>query len=239
MAPSLVERNTGVMIFHGRRVTRTEESASGGGVARARIRRWFRGLHGLGEGQPQRVAGGPSWSSRFIGLMRFLEATLIPAALITPVQGAQSVALAWKPSSESGIVNFTIYYGVACRDYTTSVSVGTATNATIAGLYEGTSYYFAVTASNNLGLESDFSNEISYTVPEPIPKLQIRVTPTRQVVLTVTGQIDHNYDILATETWTDWTVIGTVGADASGSAVFTDSNAANSEIRWYRARVAQ
>ena len=171
--------------------------------------------------------------------MRFMGATLILAALIAPVQAAQSVTLAWEPSSESGIVNYAVYYGVASRGYTNSASVGTATQATLSGLREDTTYYFAVTASSSLGLESDFSSEVSYTAPYDFPKLQIRVTPTRQVVMTVTGQTDHAYDILATETWTNWTIIGTVTAGVSGSAVFADTNATNSDMRWYRARDTQ
>jgi hypothetical protein len=226
------------MIFHERRVMRTTGGEFGVGVACTRIRLWLRGLCGRDEGQLRRADGAACWASRFIGLVRFLGATLILAAPIASAQGAHSVTLAWEPSSEGEIVNYNIYYGVACRNYTDSVSAGTATKATISGLMEGTTYYFAVTASNSMGLESDFSDEISYTVQKPFPRLQIRVTPTRQVVLTVTGQPDHAYEILATETWTTWTVIGTVLTGASGSAVFTGTNAANSEVCHYRTRDA-
>ena len=45
------------------------------------------------------------------------------------------------------------------------MSAGTATNATVFGLEEGTAYYFAATCFDAEGLESDYSNEVSYRVP--------------------------------------------------------------------------
>jgi hypothetical protein len=62
-------------------------------------------------------------------------------------------------------VGYKVYYGVASRTYTNIVDVGDVTNTTISGLVEGTTYYFAVTAYNILGMESDYSAEVSYTVP--------------------------------------------------------------------------
>ena len=37
----------------------------------------------------------------------------------------------------------------------------------MSNLLNGTTYFFAVTAYDTNGLESDFSTEISYTIPEP------------------------------------------------------------------------
>jgi hypothetical protein len=77
----------------------------------------------------------------------------------------QSVNLAWSPSPDTNVVGYRVYYGVASRTYTNMVDVGAVTNATIGGLVEGKTYYFAATAYNILGLESDYSAEISYTIP--------------------------------------------------------------------------
>jgi oxalate decarboxylase/phosphoglucose isomerase-like protein (cupin superfamily) len=77
----------------------------------------------------------------------------------------QSVNLAWSPSPDTNVVGYRVYYGVVSRTYTNMVDVGAATNATISGLVEGATYYFAATAYNVLGLESDFSTEVSYTIP--------------------------------------------------------------------------
>ena len=64
--------------------------------------------------------------------------------------------------------------------------------------------------------------------------MQIRAAPAKQVILTVTGQVGHTYDILATQNFTTWTVIGTVTVGAGGSSDFTDTNAANFPKRFYR-----
>ncbi|HET7624075.1 MAG TPA: fibronectin type III domain-containing protein, partial [Verrucomicrobiae bacterium] len=78
---------------------------------------------------------------------------------------SQSVTLQWSPSTDSSVTGYNIYYGVASRNYTNKVTVGNVTNATVTGLQEGVTYYFAATAFNAIGLESDFSEEVSYTVP--------------------------------------------------------------------------
>lgn len=79
----------------------------------------------------------------------------------------RSVTLAWDPSSDPNIASYNVYYGVASRVYTNTIPAGTSTNATIPGLIEGTTYYFAATCVDKLGLESDFSTEVYYTVPTP------------------------------------------------------------------------
>jgi cell wall assembly regulator SMI1 len=45
--------------------------------------------------------------------------------------------------------------------------MGNLTSNTISGLVSGATYYFAVTAIGTNGLESDYSAEVSYTVPLP------------------------------------------------------------------------
>jgi hypothetical protein len=177
------------------------------------------------------------WSGRVRGLTRVLGAGLFFALIPNPVLALQSVTLAWTPSPDTNVLGYRIYYGVASRTYTNVVDVNKATNATISGLVEARKYYFAATAYNLLGLESDYSSEASYTVPTNAPvRLQIRTAPARQFVLTLTGPIGHTYEILATQTLTTWTVIGTVTVGAGGSMDLTDTNAASFAKRFYRAR---
>jgi hypothetical protein len=78
-----------------------------------------------------------------------------------------SVTLAWNPSISTNVAGYKIYYGLACGVYNNTISVAgsTATNVTVTGLVEGTTYYFAATAVDTLGIESQFSNETSYSVP--------------------------------------------------------------------------
>jgi hypothetical protein len=179
------------------------------------------------------------WSSRIMGLTKVLGGILFFALLPNPVQAVPSVTLAWNPSLDTNVAGYNVYYGVACHAYTNMVNVGKATNVTITGLVEGTTYYFAATAYNTLGLESDWSNEASCapgTIPGAPAKLQIRVAPTRQVILTVTGQVGSTYNIQALPDFTAWTVIGSVTVPAGGSLDFTDTNAASFPKRFYRTR---
>jgi hypothetical protein len=76
-----------------------------------------------------------------------------------------TVTLAWDPSADTDVVGYRVYYGPASAAYTNSVTLGNITTATISNLVEGSTYYFAATAYDAIGLESDFSNEASYSVP--------------------------------------------------------------------------
>ncbi|MCL5096602.1 MAG: fibronectin type III domain-containing protein [Candidatus Omnitrophica bacterium] len=81
--------------------------------------------------------------------------------------GTQKVSLAWDANDEADIAGYMVHYGAQSRQYTQTVDVGNITSATISNLVERATYYFAVTAYNSSGLESDFSNEVSYDVPAP------------------------------------------------------------------------
>ena len=75
---------------------------------------------------------------------------------------AQSVTLTWNPSPDTNAVGYKIYYGGASGVYTNTVSVGSATTATISGLLAGVTYYFSATTVAASGAESPFSNEATY-----------------------------------------------------------------------------
>jgi hypothetical protein len=81
------------------------------------------------------------------------------------IQGVQGVTLAWDPSPDATVVGYKVHYGGARGVYTSTRDVGKVTSASITGLVEGATYYFAATAYNAVGLESGFSNEVGYTVP--------------------------------------------------------------------------
>jgi hypothetical protein len=179
------------------------------------------------------------WASGFKGLKTVISVILFLALPHNPVQ---AVTLGWDSSPDPTVVGYNVYNGVASGTYTNVVDVGNATSISISGLVDGTTYYFAVTAYNSFGLESDFSGEISYLVPiAPITlaRLEIRIAPAGQAVLTVTGQTGHTHDIQATEDLTVWTSIGRVTLGASGSIDITDTNAASFSQRFYRTREAQ
>jgi hypothetical protein len=55
--------------------------------------------------------------------------------------------------------------GLSSGNYTQTIGVGNATAVTVTNLISGSTYYFAVTAYNAAGVDSLYSNEVSYTVP--------------------------------------------------------------------------
>ena len=171
---------------------------------------------------------------KITGLAKFLGSLLILAVLITSIQAGENVTLAWIPSSGQVVAGYNVYYGGASRVYTIKTSVGQATSLTISNLVPGVTYYFAATTYNAAGAESVFSSEVSYTVPAPLPGVQLNVTSTRQFILTVIGLNGHTYDIQATQDFKTWTVIGTVTVGAGGSVAFTDTTAASFSKRFYR-----
>jgi len=83
----------------------------------------------------------------------------------TLAKAVSSASLQWDLNTDPSIVGYNVYYGGASRSYTNVVSVGDTTTATIPGLVEGKTYYFAVTAYNAFGDESDFSAETTFIVP--------------------------------------------------------------------------
>lgn len=77
-----------------------------------------------------------------------------------------SVIVNWSQNNESDLAGYKVYHGTESRLYDTSVDAGMVTSQEISGLIEGVTYYFAVTAYNAGGLESYFSEEVSFFEPK-------------------------------------------------------------------------
>jgi len=88
------------------------------------------------------------------GLLLLL--TLFPAHL-----AASAVTLAWDLNTEDDLAGYKVYYGIASRDYDSVIDVGNITSYTVTDLEPETQYYFALTAYDTSGNESDFSAEVS------------------------------------------------------------------------------
>ena len=110
------------------------------------------------------------------------------------------------------------------------------TNATLANLTPGTTYFFAVTAYDTNSLESPFSGEISYTVPvlSNLARLKISPGPRGQVQITGTAPVGYGYSVLSSKDLKNWSVLGTVLADASGSFLFLDTLSPGVKANFYR-----
>ena len=78
---------------------------------------------------------------------------------------AATVNLTWSRSPDPNASSYNIYYGTESRVYTNAILAGNVTNLTISGLANGTTFYFAASASDSLGNESDLSNEAVLATP--------------------------------------------------------------------------
>ena len=107
----------------------------------------------------------PARRGRHAALISLLWGTFIA---LTPLAAfaTGTVTLAWDPSTGTNIIaNYNIYYGVASATYTNVAAAGTNTTLSVTNLVEGRTYYFAATAVDTSGLESDYSTEVSTLIP--------------------------------------------------------------------------
>ncbi|HWW03080.1 MAG TPA: Ig-like domain-containing protein [Candidatus Acidoferrum sp.] len=122
---------------------------------------------------------------RFAG---WLGALWISLTLSAFAQTTTNVTLAWNPSPASDVAGYRLYYGFASQTYTSLVSVANVTNAAVAGLVRGTTYYFTATTLDSLGLESQPSSEITYTVPTNSTSSVSTTTNTAPTISGIAGQ---------------------------------------------------
>ncbi len=89
----------------------------------------------------------------------------------TPPPSSGQAEFSWLPNTEPTLAGYRIHYGTTSGSYTTTIDVGLPqpvdgrVYGTVTGLTEGATYYFAATAYDTNGQESDYSTEVSYTVP--------------------------------------------------------------------------
>ncbi len=112
---------------------------------------------GSGPGRWVTHATGPTGWLKLLG-------SLFLAVLLWPAAWAGQVTLTWDPNPEQDLAGYRVYYGSTPGAYTNFVEVGAVNLGTVPDLMEGDVYFFAVTAYNLEGLESDYSNEVALTV---------------------------------------------------------------------------
>ena len=115
-------------------------------------------------------------------------------------KGDHSVTLAWSPNPEPDVSNYVVYYGHASRNYPNSTNVGNVTTATVYGLAEGATWYFAITANNSSGLESDFSNEVTNAIPANITNRVPTVSTIGDVSMRQSGYTNVPFTVWDVET---------------------------------------
>lgn len=103
--------------------------------------------------------------------MKTLLALLALLAVLTlPLMADRVVNLAWDANPESNISGYELSYGTASENRPNVIDAGLSTTVKTPPLKDGVTYYFAVRAKNTEGEFSDFSDQISYTLPDPSPQ---------------------------------------------------------------------
>lgn len=78
----------------------------------------------------------------------------------------QSATLTWNPNGESDLAGYKVYRATASGGYGAPIATlqGNVTSFTATGLQNGTTYFFVITAYDNAGNESGWSNEVSKSI---------------------------------------------------------------------------
>ncbi|MFQ5455433.1 MAG: fibronectin type III domain-containing protein [Nitrospirota bacterium] len=104
---------------------------------------------------------------------------LLIAALILLINVQYSFGgealLSWNANTEPDLAGYMVYYGTSSHNYIQvrgkGELTGLNTTYTIQNLTEGVTYYFAVTAFDTSGNESNYSNEVSKIIPDTTPPI--------------------------------------------------------------------
>ena len=146
--------------------------------------------------------------------------------------GAASVTLAWDRNSDPNIAGYKVYYGPSSGAYPSVIDAGNVTQQVVNNLQEGMTYYFAATAYNASGVESEFSAEVSHTMPVPA----ISAVGDGSLRIHFRGVPGLTYRIQYSDSLTAavWRSLGSRTADQAGLIQIIDRPVTGSSARFYR-----
>src|ERR1035437_3756616 len=108
-------------------------------------------------------------------MKKLIAGIILAVPIVSAIAG--TATLAWdagppNTGDDFPVAGYRVYYGIASGVYTNSVDVGNTTQAFVIHLVNGVTYFFAVTAYDTAGFESDFSYEVATTIPAlPAPTM--------------------------------------------------------------------
>jgi hypothetical protein len=124
---------------------------------------------------------------------------------------AESVSLSWDTNSEPDLAGYKVYYkadspslpfdGAGALEGTSPVDAHNLTTATITGLDLSRTHYFAVTAYNTTGLESDYSNIVAVleTVPPSVSLISPATNITASGIVAIAATASDNTGVSMVE----------------------------------------
>ena len=117
-----------------------------------------------------------------------------PTGLSTQT-GDNQIEIFWNPNPESDIAGYKVYVGASYQGKYQWLGTTSGTSFIDRGAVNGSTYYYAVTAFNTAGDESDLSRDVAYDIPRP-EGYGVTLSDYRTVPLTA-GYAFSSYAIVA------------------------------------------
>ena len=153
----------------------------------------------------------------------------------TLAQQSTPVTLAWDPNPESDLKEYRLHIGIASRNYQVSIPVGLVTTFTVTDLPAGVTTYFALTAINHDGLESDYSEEVLFAPKPPGDGQLTFIQRATDFQVTLNGTPATTYTIQTSSNLRDWTVVTTQLSDPSGVISVSGTRWQQGRAQFFRA----
>lgn len=95
---------------------------------------------------------------------------VLPSTIIASISISHAASLAWNANTEADLSGYKVYFGTSSQQYTSVVTLGKVTSIglTDLDLYEGNTYYIALTAYDTSYNESAFAYELDFFADDEI-----------------------------------------------------------------------
>lgn len=164
--------------------------------------------------------------------------TAISAIAALVISNSSAAVLEWDSTGEPLVAGYKAYIGMESRNYVRVLDTKLQTWVTLTGLDAGTTYYFAATAYDGDGLESDFSDEVRYTPPvdgSTSVMLPFSFENTANgMVLRMVGNPGQRCWIVASSDLRTWQQIRSFTFSDTSVVEISDPNSAGMPMRFYR-----
>jgi fibronectin type 3 domain-containing protein len=178
--------------------------------------------------------------SKVVRRLRHIILVFIALTVLAPLANAFKVTLEWDTNDEPNIAGYKVYMGSQSRSYDATFNAGFATRQDIQPLEPGRVYYFAITAYDSNGLESAFSDELTYVVSIDgataclVPLQMTFSGASSPIMIKFVGQSALSYFVQASIDLQSWQTIFTVTPLSNGTNEWLDVEAQNYSKRFYR-----